>query len=466
MEITEPTYRVAASSHEGRAKSHASEWHWYHLLPIAAAAIYIFTPILSWKFGVPGVIKFAGDALVIVMIALAFGRMLRVDHIPGAVLVVLALTLIGAIVAVFEGQSNFVTFYGWWMMFRFPMVGLFVYLVPDWPKSVPALLPRVLVGLLAFEVLVQIGLYFTGTREFDDLAGTFGYKGVGPFVYFILLVLSLALARWLVQGDWKMLFSTLALGSLAAAMGEMKLFIIAAPLLAILALGFHLLRGAQPRKVFFYVVFFVAAAATFLYAYDRLIVQELGQTPLDAYLNSERRDRYLDYTRQSGGGTNYLLGRNSELEYGWQSIQRDTTTLLFGHGIGSRQYSPELGLVGTGVEASVYGNYVGRSLLVMMYEMGLFGLLFLVGFSFLTAIVLYRAAKRDSDLDMNVIRFGVLFYTLFWPLWLWYKAIWIMPAPSILYWMLWGYAMQFSVKYSFRVVQDVKRAARRLPDRG
>jgi hypothetical protein len=395
------------------------------------------------------------------MIGLALGRMLRVDKIPGAVLVVLALTVIGAIVAAFEGQSTMVTFYGWWMMFRFPMVGLFVYLVPDWPKSIPSLLPKVMILLLAFEVIVQVALYFTGTREFDDLAGTFGYKGVGPFVYFILLVLALALARWLVYGDWKMLASAFALGSFAAALGEMKLFIIAAPLLAVLALGFHFLRGAQPGKVFFYVLFFLGSAGAFIYIYDRIIVQELGQTPLEAYLDSEQRDHYLDYTRQSGGGTNYLLGRNSELTYGWQLIQRDGTTLLFGHGIGSRQYSPELGLVGTGVEGSVYGNYVGRSLLVMMYEMGLLGLLFLVGFSLLTSMILYRAAKRDLDPDMNVIRFALLLYTLLWPLWLWYKAIWIMPAPSILYWMIWGYAMQFSIGYTFSPARDKYSSHRR-----
>lgn len=451
MQITEETHKFTDSPDRNRDQVKTSEWEWYHFLPVVAAAIYILTPILTWKFGVPGIIKFTGDALVIVMLGLAVGRMIMADRIPGAILVILALTFIGAVVATFEGQSPLVTFYGWWMMFRFPMVGLFVYLVPDWPKSIAALLPKVLIGLLGFQVLVQALLYISGTREFDDLAGTFGYKGVGPFVYFILLVLAISLGRWLVYGDWKMLAITLALGSIASAIGEMKLFIIAAPLLAVVALGFHLLKGAQPRKVILYIAFFVIAAASFLYAYDRLIVQELGKTPLESYLNSESRNRYLDYTRR-GGGANYLLGRNSEVEYGWKLIQRDITTLIFGHGLGTRQHSPELGLVGTGVEGSLFGRYVGRSMLVMMYEMGLFGIVFLLVFSLITTVFLYRAAKRDTDLDMNVIRFGILFYSLFWPLWIWYKAIWIMPAPSILYWMIWGYVMQFSTSYALQKI--------------
>ena len=36
-------------------------WQWFHLLPMLAGVIYIFTPILSWKLGVPGGIRFLGD---------------------------------------------------------------------------------------------------------------------------------------------------------------------------------------------------------------------------------------------------------------------------------------------------------------------------------------------------------------------------------------------------------------------
>jgi len=195
-----------SSSLQDHAKTF--EWRWYHLLPVVAAAIYTFTPILSFKFGIPGAVKFLGDLLVMAMMGLAIGRMLTRDRIPGAFLVIIALTIIGVIVATFEGQSSDVTAYGWWMMFRFPLVGLYVYLVPDWPKSVTAWIPKVMLYLLAFQVSVQVTFYLLGSRDYDSLAGTFGYFGIGAFTSFIFLVLSLALGKWLAKGEWKMLILT------------------------------------------------------------------------------------------------------------------------------------------------------------------------------------------------------------------------------------------------------------------
>ena len=453
MQIATETVNLRPSSGQhSQDREQTSVWRWYpHLLPVAAAAIYMFTPILTWRFGVPDAIKFLGDLIVIAMIGLAIGRMLLTNRIPGAFLVILAVTIIGGIVAAFEGQSSDVTFYGWWMLFRFPMVGLYVYLIGDWPRNTAALIPKVMLYLLGFQVVVQILLYLSGVRDFDNLAGTFGHKGVGPFIYFVFFVLALALGKWLAIGEWKMLAIALLLGSIASAIGEMKLFLIATPLMAAAALGIHLLRGAQLRRVVLYLAFFAVAAASFLLAYDRFIVQGLGKPPLEDFLNSEKRDRYLDFAR--GAGDFYRLGRNSEVEYGWQLIQRDETTLLFGHGLGTRQYSPELGLIGAGVQGSLYGLFVGRSLLVMIYEMGLVGITAMLLFALLTSAYLFRAVSRVGDADMNVIRYGVLLYTLFWPVWIWYSAVWIMAAPAVLYWMIWGYVIHYTVNPSNELPQ-------------
>ena len=104
MQIVEETFELDSLTVQDDARESGSEWKWYHFLPIAAAAIYIFSPIFVWQLGLPGAVKFLGDVIVIAMIGLAIGRMILIDHIPGAFLVILALTIIGALVAAFEGQ--------------------------------------------------------------------------------------------------------------------------------------------------------------------------------------------------------------------------------------------------------------------------------------------------------------------------------------------------------------------------
>ena len=441
--MAEETIRQMEFTLESESREDNIEWAWYHLLPAVSLAIYIFTPIMIWKFGLPDEVKYFADLIVIAMIALAVAHMVTIDRIPGYFMAIMALTVISAIVATFEGQSPSVTAWGWWMMFRFPMVGLFAYLLPNWPRQLAAKIPWWMLYLLAFQVLVQAVLYATGTRDFDDLAGTFGKKGVGAYILFIVIVLVIALGQWLVKGEWKMLASTLALGAFASALGEMKFFVIAAPLLASITLILHLLRGGQLRKLFVYLIFFALAASAFFYGYDRFIVQGLGRPSLEEYLNEDKRDNYLENVR--GGGDEYRLGRNTEAQYGWELIQRDPATLLFGYGLGTRQNSPQLGLTGVGLDESLYGDLVGRTLLVMMYEMGLVGLFALLVLIVLSAAILYRSALQDPDEDMNVLRYGVLIFTIIWPFLIWYKAVWIRVEPMLLYWLLWGFVMHFSI---------------------
>ncbi len=434
---------------EAESNQESIQWTWHHLLPLAAIGIYLFTPIIIWRLGIPDQIKFVADLIVIGMIALAIAHMMVTDHFPGYFLVIFAFTVTGVIVATFEGQSPLVTTWGWWMMFRFPMVGLFAYLLPNWPKQLAAKIPQWLLYLLAFQVLVTLALYLTGTREFDDLAGTFGKKGVGAYILFILIVLAMSFGKWLVSGEWKMLAITLALSSVSSALGEMKFFVLAAPLLAAITLTIHLIRGGQIRRLLTYLMLIIVASSLFLYGYDKLIVDNLGRPPIANFLNEDRRERYLDNVRY--GTLAYRLGRNTEVEYGWERIQRDTPTLLFGYGLGTRQYSPSLGIAGKGLEKGIYGNLVGRTLLVMMYEMGLTGLLLMLAFVVISAVTLFRAAAQDEDDDLNVLRYGMIIFTLIWPFLIWYKSVWLRVEPMIVYWLLWGFIMHFSVgPYSVR----------------
>ncbi len=422
-------------------------WRWYHLLPLAAIAIFVFTPTLTWRFGLPGAIRYIGDLLVVLMILLAIIRMLTADRIPGAFLLIIALSIIGIIVAAFEGQVFLATLWGWWTTFRYPLVGIYVYLVPDWPKSIPARLPKIMVGILAVQVLFQFILMGLGIPLGDQISGTFGRKGTGFLILFIMQVVALALGGWLSKGDSKLLLISLALGGASSVLGEMKLFLIATPAMAVTAFGIHLLRRGQVRRSLVFLLFLIAAVVGYYTAYNRIFTQATGAPSLEAFLDGDKFDRYLNQVRQPEGGGRYHIGRGLAGEFAWNAIQRDTATTLFGYGLGTNQISATFGLTGAGFDSNSYGVVLGSTtLMVLMQEMGLVGVAVFVFFIIATIFILYRATLRRPDPDLDVIRFGVILYTLFWPLWIWYNSAWIMNGPAILYWVIWGYIVQKSIK--------------------
>ena len=59
-------------------------------------------------------------------------------------------------------------------MFKYPLVGLYVYLQPAPSPHFPARLRIIGISLLILEVGVQIGQYLTGEKVGDNLAGILG----------------------------------------------------------------------------------------------------------------------------------------------------------------------------------------------------------------------------------------------------------------------------------------------------
>src|SRR5690606_15560945 len=143
-----------------------------------------------------------------------------------AVLLIGGATLIWGMVSTFEGQSLAATAWGWWGMFKYPVLGLFAYLVQGWPADFARRFLRFCILLLIFEIAVQLALLAVGFPVGDSLAGTFGHKGVMQFSMMVFFIVALALGHWLATYEWKVLLLVLALGMLGSTLNGTKFYLV------------------------------------------------------------------------------------------------------------------------------------------------------------------------------------------------------------------------------------------------
>jgi hypothetical protein len=420
-----------------------------NLLLVLALATDLLTPFLIWKGVLPSFTRWVSHAALATMMVGAYARMLVFDRVPGVVWLIVGISAIGIGVALFEGQGVIATAWGWWIMFQYPLVGLYAYLQPHWPNRFPQRLRTFCTAILGMQVVVQVGQYLAGELPGDNLAGTFGWHGTGNLVVFISLLLCLALGQWLAHGQWKTLLWVLAMGSVSSALGEMKLFPFAVLALGIVAMVIFAFRRGQLGKLVQYAVLMGAVVWIYFGFYDAVVVPARGTKSLKAYLELQTLDKYLGGAEQGLGSGRYGgrysgrydIGRNYALTYGWKTIRRDTTTFLFGLGLGARGESRTLGTAGVGLLRGHLGLTTGTSLLVMLQELGLVGMVVLGGFILWIAMVLLKGIKRYPQSDATELRYALLLFSLLWPLYLWYSTAWIMRVPMLLYWAALGYVL-------------------------
>lgn len=410
------------------------------LLILLAFAVDLFTPLLIWKGLLPSGIRWLSDLAVASMLVLTFAHMLVYDYIPRVVLLILGISLIGITMALFEGQSIIATGWGWWLFFRYLLIGLFAYLQPIWPNRFAQRLINLCMLILGLEVVLQLGQYVSGEIPGDNLAGSFGRHGVTPLIMFILFVLCLALGRWLTDGRWHWLAWVLILGGISSALGEVKLFPFAIVALGIAALFIKLLQSGQLHQVLIYLTLFCVITLIFASFYNTVVAEERGTRRLEEYLELQTLEGYLNFASNRGGGR-YELGRGFALSLGWKNIQRDTTTFLFGMGLGARGESVSLGVAGEGLRQDYYGTISGTSLLVLMQELGVVGLVVFGGAILWIIYTLASDIRMDPVSDVTVLRYGLILFSIGWPLWLWYSSVWNMGVTMLLYWVTLGYAL-------------------------
>lgn len=430
------------------------EWIKHNFLLLVVLGIDLLTPFFIWQRIVPGAARWLSDLALATMLFWVLARMLVFDRIPLAFWLVAVVTLVGSIMAMFEGQSVAATLWGWWVLFRYPMVWLYLYVQPYWPKNFPRLLLNFSVGVLAFEVLFQLGQFATGHIPNDDLAGTFGRHGVGPLVMFILFTLCLALGKWLATGEWKTLLAVLIMGGISSALGEMKVYPFAAAGLSVAAFFVHMIRGGQFRRLLLYAVLFVLLAGAFVSFYNTVIVESRGIPPIEAYLDPDRLEGYLNNTSYDSTTGRHYIGRGFALQLGWNTIQRDVPTFIFGMGLGTRGESQALGIAGQGLLQGYYGLISGTTLLVMMQELGIFGLLLLAAFVGWVVLTLLRSVRQEPDSPNSVLRYAVLLFTMSWPFWIYYHQSWNFSVMMLMYGTALAYVLR--VRPGTEVVDNVE----------
>ena len=171
------------------------------------------------------------------------------NRIPPWFLAVIGVTLLSSITAVFEGQAVAATVWGWWIMFRYPMLAVFAYLQPHWPEQFSKRIRYLVLFLLTLNVGFQGLQYLGGEIPGDNLAGAFGRHGVGALTMFTMLAICLALGQWLATGKATELMWALAMGAIGSGLGEMKVYPAAILALGIAAVVIHIFRGGKDATI-------------------------------------------------------------------------------------------------------------------------------------------------------------------------------------------------------------------------
>lgn len=425
----------------------------------------IIIPLLIY-FGAPGRIDFALEIVTALAVSGTLIHMTATNRVPAGVLLILAVSLVWGLVALFEGQSASATAWGWWKFFQYPILAIYAYDAIRWSPDFGRWLPRFLVALMAFELVLQGLQYVLGEVPGDSLAGSFGNKGVGPQTMFNFLVIALAFGQWAIKRQWRLLVLAVAFGLFSSMLNVTKVYIPFVGLVGVLAMVMYLVRGGQFRQLFLILLVFGVLAAAAVPIFNQFIATQRGLPTLQEYLQPEKIDRYLFTDGDGDNDGKYNLGRGLSVTYAWQILQRDMTTTLFGMGIGSRSSSTGLGILGVGLQADLYGGASGTGMLIMLQEFGVVGVATFVLFTLWMSFVWFRDMQRNDDDDLKALQFGMILYTLLWLVWLWYQKPWSFGVMMTTYWVTAGYIfnrMREHRRSSLAATTDSRRRQRSTP---
>jgi hypothetical protein len=315
--------------------------------------------------------------------------------------------------------------------------------LPMQPEGYPRRLMIATFAILVAEVLVQAFQYKTGEPIGDNLAGLFGKNGTGNLVLFLVFTCSLFLAYWIMTKKWLPVVAVLLLSTISSVLGEMKLFAFAIIVVGALAVLIFSIRNHSVFNLLKYAAIMLAVVALFFYLYNAL-VPDTGNFPLQRYLTDPQfLDSYLNYQGRTykDGQVFTDIGRNAAIGIGWESIKTDPVTFLFGWGLGARSESTSLAIQGQGLKLGGLGASSGTSLLIIMQEMGVIGLIGLAFFIVWTVYTLVQDIRKEPDAQDNILRYAMIIYSICFPIWIWYGPAWASRFPMLLYWSTFGYLM-------------------------
>jgi hypothetical protein len=405
----------------------------------------LLTPMLISRFGWPPAIRWISPAvLVIIVVPWTIWLLLKRERAPKAIFLMFVISIVGVIAAWSNGSGVSVIAWGAWLMMRGPLIGLFSYLKLSSLERFPQRWIKWNLLLLGLEVGVQIWQFLTGTPPGDSLAGTLGDVGTQHLAMITIWVLAVCMGDWVARGRLVPLLGALGLSAVSAVLAELKIFFFAAPVMGLIAIGFSFVKKRRLAQTLLLIGTVVLALLVSVQVYDA-IVPSAQLYPLEYYLDPASLSEYANYWGQ--GVDKDDLGRNLALSLVWQRISISPPALLFGEGLGARAQSDALGLTGAAIIDSEFGLFVGTSLVVILDELGLMGLLVLGGFFLWALRTLWKSvAIPDQQPGMVSLEYGLIIYTLLWPVLLWYASAWVFPASTMLYWVTLGYVLGQSRK--------------------
>ena len=415
----------------------------FMFLLVLALCVDLFTPYLIWKHIIPAEIRWVSHFAIALMIVITVMRMLGFRKVPRAAWLILTISILWGYVAIGHGQGLLASVWGIWLFFQFPFVGLFVYLQPNIPEQLPALIYKYGIALLGLETFAQFLQYAAGTTPGDSLSGLFGESGTTKAVMFAILICCIGFGYWVAYRRGGELLVALVLGAVSSVLGEMKMFPFAIGALAFMAMTIYSIRHHAPVKAFIYSTWIGLIILGFV-AFYNIVISGINHLPLQTFItNSEMVSEYFYRSdRNYASAQKYLnIRRADAVQIGWESLKQDPVIFLFGYGIGSRSESKSLGTVGLTLSAGGLIQDKGTGLLVMMQEMGVIGLVLFAGFLIWLLLALVHDIRAYPESLATGLRYGLCFFSVLWPLWLFYTTAWTMRVPMILYWLCLGYVL-------------------------
>jgi len=413
------------------------QW-WFWLLAFMVFSELIF-PFLLWQAGLPRTMDFLREIVAGILGIVTLTAVIMRDRIPLGLVFLLGVAFVWSLIPFFNDQPFGATLWGLWRFFKYPLMTFFAYLIPKWPKDFARWFIKFIVVLMAFEVVVQLAEVAMGSQLGDSLAGTFAWKGVAQLTMFTFLAVCIGFGHWLATGESKIMLLVLGLGLVASMLSITKFYVLGIAVIGLASFGLQLIRGGRFRTLVLYTVLFSLSLGALAFLYNTFLANATGLKPLQEYLTAESIEGYLFADGKGDVDGQYNLGHGLAVTYAWSQIAVDTTTTLFGFGMGSRTESTALKVTGASLAEDLYGGASTTGLGIWIQELGVIGsVLFLLVNSWII-LRLFRHARQTSNAHLAALEYGLILYTLFWPMWLWYHRPWIAGGMMTFYWLALGY---------------------------
>lgn len=430
--------RALAPKAEAPARSRWMRQWWFWLLAFLVFSELIF-PFILWQAGLPRTMDFLKEIVAGLVALVTLGYVVLRDRIPKGLVFMFGVALIWSLMPFFDDQVFGATLWGLWRFFKYPLLAIFAYLIPNYPKDFARWFIKFITVLLAAQVLVQLVQLALGSQLGDSLAGTFAWKGVAQLSMFIFFAVCLGFGHWLATGESKTLVIILGLGLVASMLSITKFYVLAVAAIGLAGFGLQMIRGGRVRQLFLYVIVFALSIAALVPLYNAFLANATGLKPLQEYLTAESIEGYLFTDGKGDVDGQYNLGHGLAVTYAWSQITRDTTTTLFGYGMGSRTESTALRVTGRSLADDIYGGASTTGLGIWIQEMGIIGSVGFLLVNFWIIVRLFRHARVTDNKHLAALEYGLILFTFYWPLWLWYHRPWIAGVMMTFYFLSLGY---------------------------